>query len=101
MKKGNYGRFIEMKYIIQDWDKSNDGILFFVQRLQEMFFHYSDDIVRAPVHNTQTLLEEYILAERDKKIGEYHLGIISKEIEASLFSDKILRKKSRCNTLFI
>ena len=48
-----------MKYITQDWTSTKDGYLFFVQRLQEMLFHYSDDIVKAPVHNTQTLLEEY------------------------------------------
>ena len=47
-----------MKYITQDWTSTKDGYLFFVQRLQEMLFHYSDDIVKAPVHNTQTLLEE-------------------------------------------
>ena len=46
-----------MKYITQDWTSTKDGYLFFVQRLQEMLFHYSDDIVKAPVHNTQTLLE--------------------------------------------
>ena len=49
-----------MKYITQDWTSTKDGYLFFVQRLQEMLFHYSDDIVKAPVHNTQTLLEEYV-----------------------------------------
>ena len=45
-----------MKYITQDWTSTKDGYLFFVQRLQEMLFHYSDDIVKAPVHNTQILL---------------------------------------------
>lgn len=31
-----------MKYITQDWTSTKDGYLFFVQRLQEMLFHYSD-----------------------------------------------------------
>ena len=35
-----------MKYITQDWTSTKDGYLFFVQRLQEMLFHYSDDIVK-------------------------------------------------------
>lgn len=51
-----------MKYITQDWTSTKDGYLFFVQRLQEMLFHYSDDIVKAPVHNTQTLLRILIFA---------------------------------------
>ena len=54
-----------MKYITQDWTSTKDGYLFFVQRLQEMLFHYSDDIVKAPVHNTQTFLEEYVDSEKD------------------------------------
>lgn len=42
-----------MKYITQDWTSTKDGYLFFVQRLQEMLFHYSDDIVKALfiIHN--------------------------------------------------
>lgn len=57
-----------MKYITQDWTSTKDGYLFFVQRLQEMLFHYSDDIVKAPVHNTQTLLEEYVDTEKDTNV---------------------------------
>ena len=57
-----------MKYITQDWTSTKDGYLFFVQRLQEMLFHYSDDIVKAPVRNTQTLLEEYV--DTEKRCGE-------------------------------
>lgn len=73
-----------MKYITQDWTSTKDGYLFFVQRLQEMLFHYSDDIVKAPVHNTQTLLEEYVDTEKDVvkgSIKQYQLDIIAKEIK--------------------
>ena len=35
-----------------------------------MLFHYSDDIVKAPVHNTQTLLEEYVDTEKDVVKGK-------------------------------
>lgn len=85
-----------MKYIIQDWSKENDGILFFIQRLQEMLFHYSDDIVRAPVHNTQTLINEYISVEKDVlkgKVKQYQLDEIIHELKESLLEDKILKEK--------
>lgn len=62
-----------MKYITQEWDRQYDGILFFIQRLEEMLFHYSDDIVKAPVHNTATLIEEYCIAEKDKAIKSFYL----------------------------
>lgn len=58
-----------MKYVVQKWDAQYDGILYFVQRLQEMLFHYSDDIVKAPVHNTMTLIFEYIELEKDNRNG--------------------------------
>lgn len=84
-----------MKYITQDWTSTKDGYLFFVQRLQEMLFHYSDDIVKAPVHNTQTLLEEYVDTEKDVvkgSIKQYQLDIIAKEIKSSLMTDVIVRE---------
>ena len=65
-----------MKYIANLWPKKFDGIQFFVQRLEEMLFHYSDDIVRAPVHNTQTLIVEFIETEKavqDGKVKPYML----------------------------
>ena len=55
-----------------------------------MLFHYSDDIVKAPVHNTQTLLEEYVDTEKDVvkgSIKQYQLDIIAKEIKSSLMTD--------------
>ena len=53
-----------MKYITQDWTSTKDGYLFFVQRLQEMLFHYSDDIVKAPVHNTHHLVDRHRIGYR-------------------------------------
>ncbi len=85
-----------MKYITQDWSKENDGILFFIQRLQEMLFHYSDDIVRAPVHNTQTLVDEYISVEKEVlkgKVKQYQLDEIIHELKESLLADRILKEK--------
>lgn len=76
-----------MKYITQDWTSTKDGYLFFVQRLQEMLFHYSDDIVKAPVHNTQTLLEEYVDTEKDVvkgSIKQYQLDIFRLKMMVAL-----------------
>lgn len=86
----------KVKYIVQDWSKKDDGILFLVQRLQEMLFHYSDDIVRAPVHNTQTLIDEYLSVEKDVmkgKVKQYQLDPIIYELKESLLEDKILKEK--------
>ena len=73
-----------MKYIVQKWDQKYDGILFLIQRLQEMLFHYSDDIVKAPVHNTMTLIYEYLELEQDSDILQFHFDAISSELINSL-----------------
>lgn len=49
-----------------------DGALFIVQRLEEMLFHYSDDILKAPIHNLAMLIEEYIKTDSDKNIKNKH-----------------------------
>lgn len=85
-----------MKYISHHWKKEDDGILFFFQRLEEMLFHYSDDIVRAPVHNTRTLLIEYLKNESEVKKGTvkaYQLDPILEELCSSIQTDKILHDK--------
>lgn len=84
-----------MKFTANLWNQKYDGIQFFVQRLEEMLFHYSDDIVRAPVHNTQTLIVEYIDTEKavqEGKVKPYMLPPILSELQASIEHDKILRK---------
>lgn len=85
-----------MKYISQHWGSKDEGVLFFFQRLEEMLFHYSDDIVRVPVHNTKTLLEEYLKNERDNqegKVKSYQLEQILDELSNNIQADKILREK--------
>lgn len=81
-----------MKYITQDWTSTKDGYLFFVQRLQEMLFHYSDDIVKAPVHNTQTLLEEYVDTEKDAIVhaGESHKRIQMLGEHLHIYVDRVI-----------
>ncbi len=63
-----------MKYLTKPWPKEHDGFLYFFQRLEEMLFHYSDDIVRVPIHNTRTLIHEYLDCYegcREGKINPY------------------------------
>ena len=85
-----------MKYIEQHWEQKYDGILYFFQRLEEMLFHYSDDIVRMPVHNTRTLILEYIQNEAQMKKGQvksYQIDQILDELSNSIQSNKILIEK--------
>ncbi len=85
-----------MKYLYNRWNSKYDGVQYFVQRLEEMLFHYSDDIVRAPVHNTCTLIHEYNQVEKAVQSGQvksYQLIPILEEIKASLMADKILRMR--------
>lgn len=91
-----------MKYIVQKWHNNQDGILFCIQRLQEMLFHYSDDIVRAPIHNSQTLLDEYIRVEKDVvngRVKSYQLDAIMQELKESLLADKILKERYDASTI--
>lgn len=82
-----------MKYIMQDWGKKYDGILYFVQRLEEMLFHYSDDIVKAPVHNTSTLIKEYIELDQDDTIQDFHSELVASELIESIQNDELIKKK--------
>jgi len=91
--KKSFWRY-HMKYVAQNWDNSHDGILFFFQRIEEMLFHYSSDIVRMPVYNSKTLMLEYIVIENEvseKKIKEYQLEQVAGELINSIENDKILK----------
>lgn len=84
-----------MKYMEKHWNPTDDGILYFFQRLEEMLFHYSDDIVRVPVHNTRTLMIEYLKNESETQKGRvkpYQLEQIIEELTYSLQTDKILHE---------
>ena len=82
-----------VKYTIQNWDRKYDGILFLIQRLESMLFHYSDDIDRAPIHNTATLIKEYVKLANDKNIQSFHLEIVASELSQSIQTDEIIKKK--------
>lgn len=82
-----------MKYLIRQWTKDNDGILYFFQRLEEMLFHYSSDIVRVPIHNTRTLVEEYLTIVKEINKGvvkKYQIDPIQSELCENIKTDKIL-----------
>lgn len=82
-----------MKYITQNWGKTYDGILYFVQRLEEMLFHYSDDIVKAPVHNTSTLIKEYIELDQDDTVQDFHGDFVAYELIESIQIDDLIKTK--------
>lgn len=82
-----------MKYISHEWEKKYDGILYFIQRLEEMLFHYSDDIVKAPMHNTATLIREYIKLDKDKSVHEYHKKLVAEELDESIQNDEIIKSE--------
>ena len=82
-----------MKYLSNAWERQFDGIQYFIQRLEEMLFHYSCDIFRAPVHNTKTLLMEFkktLLEVKNGEVKEYLLNAIFEELKDSFINDKIL-----------
>lgn len=79
-----------------NWSTSFDyeGLLFFVQKMQEMLYHYSDDIHRAPVHNTSTLANEFCELYKSVKRGQvsnYQLKPLFAELAHSFCNDFILR----------
>lgn len=85
-----------MKYWIPDhWsdDFNHEGLLFFVQKVQEMLFHFSSDIHRVPVHNTKSLIYEFFTTYEEVESGAvkvYQLTPIFEEIRHSFSTDKVL-----------
>lgn len=76
------------------WDNVDgkmDGLLYFSQRLDEMLFHYTIDLYKAPVLNTHLLLKEYISVLHDKDIADKYLATILDEIIESLAKDPIIK----------
>lgn len=84
-----------MKYLVQNWRRDDDSILYFFHRLEEMLFHYSKDIVRVPIHNSRTLINEYLYNESEKnaeRVKDYQLEQIINELKVSLQNDNIMRE---------
>lgn len=51
-----------IKRNLKNWSNvsSMQGMLFFVQRMDELLFHYSMDTYKAPTLNIKLLLREYL-----------------------------------------
>lgn len=87
-----------MKFSAPDnWEKSfeYDGLLYFAQRLEEMLFHYSIDLYKAPILNTNQLIKEYIETNQkveQGKVKEWYLDTILDEFKNSFQNDIVLNK---------
>ena len=70
-----------------------DGMLFFAQRLEEMLFHYTEDVFRAPFHNTYTLINEYLSVLNEvilKRTNISNLKYIYEELTSSFNADPVI-----------
>lgn len=75
-------------------NSSNDGIIFFAQRIEEMLMFYTSHIYRVPVYNTYLLIEEYsrtIQLVKNKAINQAHLSLILEEFYSQLNSDIVIK----------
>jgi len=83
-----------MKLSIPTWypQVELDGLLYFAQRLDEMLFHYTIDLYKAPVLNTHLLLTEYLGLLYNKEIGDKYLSYILDEIKLSLTKDPVVNR---------
>ena len=76
------------------WNENytNDGILYFAQRIVEMLDYRTIDIYRAPLFNTPALIEEYITVHNGAA-KEYNLEEIFHETVLTFKNDIILIDK--------
>lgn len=73
-----------IKRNLKNWSNvsSMQGMLFFVQRMDELLFHYSMDTYKAPTLNIKLLLREYL--ETIEQIKE---GILKEKNEIPIFEE--------------
>ena len=71
-----------IKRNLKNWSNvpSMQGMLFFVQRMDELLFHYSMDTYKTPTLNIKLLLREYL--ETIEQIKE---GILKEKNEIPIF----------------
>ena len=86
-----------IKRSIEKWANVSNvqGMLFFVQRMDELLFHYTMDTYKAPTLNIKLLLQEYLdTIEQIKKgiLKDKNEIPIFEEIVWCLESDKIAQK---------
>lgn len=73
-----------IKRSLKKWSNvsSMQGMLFFIQRMDELLFHYSMDTYKAPTLNIKLLLREYL--ETIEQIKE---GILKEKNEIPIFEE--------------
>lgn len=81
------------KYLWKDGHQ--EGVLFAIQRLDELLFFYTKDTYKAPIYNVKTLVREYL--DVCNKIDQNHLAEkneikIVEELVSRLESDKEARE---------
>lgn len=73
----------------------NDGIMYFAYRLQEATFHYTIDVYKSPIYNTNQLAREYVhVADliENGELNKSYLEAIRDEFIDSIDHDVILKK---------
>lgn len=76
-------------------DSINDGVLYFAQRIDEMLNPSTSHIYKAPVHNTRTLIKEYLTTQDSvmtEQINNAHLKSVFEEFLESYKNDVIIKK---------
>lgn len=85
---------MKIKITGRNWLKKQDGILFLVQRMEEMLNHYTDHLYKVPVLNSHLLIKEYldinILVEKEL-INKQHLDHILEEFMYTLKNDLVIK----------
>lgn len=77
------------------WDNTDfklDGLLYFSQRLDEMLFHYTVDLYKAPIQNTHLLLKEYLNILESEDISSKYLPMVLNELKLSLSKDIVVKR---------
>ena len=72
-----------------------DGLMYFAYRLQEATFHYSIDVYKASLYNTNQLVREYVHVASIVENGELnksYLETIKDEFIDAIEHDVVLKK---------
>ncbi len=86
-------KFVRIKNCNKNFE--NDGVLYFIQRLEEMLNENTDHIFKSPILNAYLLVKEYIsttILVKDGKIDETHLKYIMDEFQESIRKDIVVNE---------
>ena len=79
-----------------EWNNGykHDGLLFFVQKIEEMLGYYTNHLYKVPVYNTYFLMWEYMHVaklSKEKVINEGHLKYVLDEFIESFENDIVIK----------